>query len=136
MKALATAASSLAILVASGLAGADDEQTPTIKEVMQKLHKGADSPLARLKAALKADEPDWEGIQDATKDFVILGAAMAKNDPPKGDKAGYEELAEAYYESSKKMDDAAKAEDKAAAQAAFAKVAGSCMACHRAHRPN
>jgi hypothetical protein len=56
MKRPACAAGVLALLVASGLAGADDEETPTIKEVMQKRHKGADSPLAKLELALEAEE--------------------------------------------------------------------------------
>ena len=130
----------LTVLAVSCLAtiavGADDKKTPTIKEVMSKLHKGAKSPLAKLKTALKAESPDWKSIQDSTKDFVILGAALAKNDPPKGEKHAYKKLADSYFEQSKAMDDAAKKEDKAAANAAFTKVSTSCMACHKAHKPS
>ena len=84
MKRLACVLSVVSLVVASGLAGAQDENSPTIKDVMQKFHKGANSPLAKLKTALKSDTPDWKSIQDASKDFVILGAALAKNDPPQG----------------------------------------------------
>lgn len=128
--------SALAILGLASLAfgGDDDDNKATIKEVMDKLHKGADSPLAKLKTAFKADSPDWKAVQDETKDFVILGAALAKNDPPKGEKADFKKLADAYYENAKKMDDAAKKEDKTAAEAAFKKVSTSCMACHKAHK--
>lgn len=136
MKRLACAAAVTAVMAAAGLAGADDEPTPTIKEVMQKLHKGADSPLARLKAAFKSDAPDWKSVQDTTKDFVILGASLAKNDPPRGDAAGYKSLAEAYYENAKDLDDAAKEEGLDEARAAFMKVSTSCMACHKAHKPD
>ena len=101
-------------MVASGLAGDQDENSPTIKVVMQKLHKGANSPLAKLKTALKSNSPDWKSIQDSSKDFVILGAALAKNDPPQGEKSNYKKLAEAYYDNAKAMDDAAKAENKQA----------------------
>jgi len=123
-------------LTSFAVGGDDEDKTPTIKEVMQKLHKGADSPLAKLKTALKADAPDWKSIQDKSKDFVILGAAMAKNDPPKGEKKDFKKLADDYYEESKKMDDAAKKEDKTATEAAFKKVSTSCMACHKAHKPD
>ena len=136
MKRLACVLSVVALVVASGLAGAQDENSPTIKVVMQKLHKGANSPLAKLKTALKSNSPDWKSIQDASKDFVILGAGLAKNDPPQGEKSNYKKLAEAYYENAKAMDDAAKAENKQACQAAFTKVSTSCMACHKAHRPS
>jgi hypothetical protein len=116
-------------------AGAQDEKPPTVKAVMEKLHKGANSPLGQLKKAARAEAPDWPAIQKTTKDFVILGAAMAKNDPPKGDKGSWEKLTGAYFEDSKATDDAAKKEDKAAFQAGVGKLSGSCMACHRSHRP-
>ena len=136
MKRLACVLSVLALVVASGLAGAQDENSPTIKVVMQKLHKGANSPLAKLKTALKSNSPDWKSIQDSSKDFVILGASLSKNDPPQGEKANYKKLAEAYYANAKAMDDAARAKNKQACQTAFQKVSTSCMACHKAHRPS
>src|SRR5437899_2533849 len=67
---------------ASLLAVAQDDKAPTIKQVMGKLHKGAKAPIAQLKTQLSAPSPNWESIQKTTKDFVILGAALAKNDPP------------------------------------------------------
>ncbi len=117
-------------------AGADDEKTATIKEVMRKLHKGANAPLAKLKKALAADSPDWEAIQKTTKDFATVGAALPKNDPPKGDKEDFKKLAESYSKNAKSLNEAAKEEDKAEALAAFKKVSTSCMACHKAHKPN
>jgi hypothetical protein len=123
-----------ALAVHSGLAGAQDDTTPSIKVVMKKLHGGASSPLAKLKTALKAENPNWETVRKSTKDFVILGAALAKNDPPKGDKASWKSLSEDYFNEAKKLDDAAEAHDKTAAQAAFKKLAASCKACHGAHK--
>jgi cytochrome c' len=121
---------------ATGFAGSDDEKTPTIKEVMQKLHKGANSPLAKVKKALAADSPDWKDIQKTTKDFATYGAALPKNDPPKGEKEDFKKQADAYSDNAKALNDAAKKEDKEAAQAAFKKVSTSCTACHKAHRPS
>ena len=131
LKPMAFVAGILAVLIIS--AGADDA-TPSIKEVMGKLHKGTSSPLAKLKTALKADTPDWKHVQNLSKDFVILGACLAENKPPRGDEAAYEQLANSYYENAKSLDAAAKAEDKASAQVALNKIGASCKACHAAHK--
>jgi cytochrome c556 len=131
MKRMACMASVLAVLIVAARA---DDSTPSIKEIMGKLHKGANAPLAKLKTALKADAPDWKDVQDLSKDFVILGAGLAKNEPPRGDKSAFEQLANAYYQNAKSLDDASKAEDKAKAQAALNKIGASCKACHSAHK--
>jgi hypothetical protein len=59
MKRAARAASVLAILI---IAARADDSTPSIKEIMGKLHKGPDAPLAKLKTALKSDTPDWKDV--------------------------------------------------------------------------
>src|SRR4051794_34200293 len=101
-----------AIVLGALGAGADDKDTPSIKDVMKKLHKGANAPIAKLKTQLKADKPAWKDIQDEAKDFVILGAALGKNDPPKGDKENWKTLTDSYYENAKALDDAAQKESK------------------------
>ncbi|APW62532.1 cytochrome c [Paludisphaera borealis] len=137
MKRLACVVSVIAFSAVSVWAGGDDDKKPaTIKEVMKKLHKGADAPLNKLKTAFKADSPDWKSIQDLSKGFVTLGADLPKNDAPKGDKADFKKLAEAYYENAKALDAGAKKKDKPAAEAAFKKVSTSCMACHKDHKPD
>ncbi len=132
MKRLICVASTLAVLALA--AGARTDDPPTIKDVMDKLHKGASSPLAKLKTALKAETPDWSAVQDLTKEFEEFGAALAKNDPPRGEKADFEKLAKGYYKNAKALNDAAKAEDKAKAQAALGKIGASCKTCHAAHK--
>jgi cytochrome c556 len=131
MKRTACAASVLAVLI---MAARADDSTPSIKEIMGKLHKGANAPLAKLKTALKSDTPDWKDVQDLTEDFVSLGAGLAKNKPPKGDNSAFKKRADAYYEYAKSLAAAAKAEDKAKAQSALNKIGGSCRACHSAHK--
>ncbi len=137
MKSLVCGASLLALLalvvLTAGPAGADDE-TPSIKDVMGKLHKGANSPLAQLKTQLKSASPDWDKVQKSTKDMVILGASLAKNDPPKGEAASYKALATAYFQNAKAIDDAAQSRDKSATDAALKKLTASCKACHSAHK--
>lgn len=133
----ATAASLMSLLVlgaALPTADAEDTTVPTIKKAMQVLHKGANSPLATLKKSLASDSPNWKQVQDKTKDFVILGASLAKNDPPKGEKASWTKLADSYFSHSKAMDDAAKKEDLKGTRDAFKTLSTSCMACHKAHK--
>jgi cytochrome c556 len=123
---------SLAFL--SGESGVEAEETLTIKQVMVKLHKGANSPLAKLKNELKAETPAWEEIEKQSKDFVILGASLTKNEPRKGDIENWKKLAVSYFQDAKSLDDAAKAHDKAGTEAAFKKLSASCKACHSAHK--
>jgi cytochrome c556 len=123
----------LTAALATGQAGAQDE-AESIKSLMGKLHKGADSPLIQLKKQLKAQPLDWEKIQDETKDLVILGASLSKFDPPKGNPKSYRMLANTYYQNAKNLDDAAQKQDAKAANAAFAKLSSSCMECHKAHK--
>ena len=136
MKRLACGVSVLSVLVLSVLSSsrAADDQTPTIKQIMAKLHKGAKSPLAQVKTALKSDSPHWAQIQKSADSFVMYGAALAKNDPPRGDKGAYEKLSNDFYADAKALQAAAEKEDKAAAQAAFQKLSTSCKACHSAHK--
>ena len=122
------------LVAASLLAVAQDDKAPTIKQVMGKLHKGGTSSIAQLKTQLSAPSPNWETIQKTTKDFVILGAALAKNDPPKGSKESWQKLADTYFQNAKALDDAAKAQDLAAARAAHKRLQSSCKACHGAHK--
>ncbi len=141
MRSLICVASVLAVLafacLAAGTAGAsdDDEETPTIKTVMEKLHKGAKSPVNNLKAALKGNSPDWESVQKEAKLVKKYGDALPKNDPPRGKKEAYEKLAKAYASSAKSLEEAAEKENLKGARDALKKIQGSCTACHKSHRP-
>ena len=95
MKRFACVASVLAVLALA--AGADNPETQTVKQLMNKLHKGANAPLTRLKTALKSETPDWKKVQDASKELVVLGAGLPKTEPAKGDKANYEKLATSLF---------------------------------------
>jgi hypothetical protein len=143
MRSLFCAASVLAFVamacLAAGSAGAssdDDEETPSIKTVMEKLHKGAKSPLNSAKAALKSTTPDWSEIQTQAKLFKKYGEALPKNDPPKGKKEAYAKLAKAYASSAKSFEEAADRENLKGARDSFKKISGSCTACHKSHRPS
>ena len=138
MRSLICAASVLAVMavasLAAGSAGAsdDDEETPTIKTVMEKLHKGGKSPVNNLKAALKGDSPDWEARYRRRQKLVKkYGDALPKNDPPRGKKEAYEKLAKAYASSAKSLEEAAGKENLKGARDALKKIQGSCTACQQ-----
>src|SRR4051812_36809458 len=137
MKRIACMAGVLAVFIAgafvSGKAGAGDD-ADSIKAVMQKLHKGADSPLNTLKTQLKSESPNWTKVQEESKDLVILGASLAKFAPPRGEAASYKKLATNYYNHAKAVDDAAQKQDAAATKAALTKLNASCKECHSAHK--
>ena len=86
----------MAGLVSGPVGASSDDETPSIKKVMKTLHNGKNAPLNKLKAALKGDSPDWAAVQKEAKLFATFGAALPKNDPPRGGKASYEKLAKAY----------------------------------------
>ena len=111
-----------------------DDETPTVKKVMQKLHKGSSSEQKNLGKLAQATPPDWEAISKSTKDFVILGAALAKNDPPKGSKESWKKLTDEYFATAKSLDDAATDKNVDKLKAAQKKMGASCKACHNAHK--
>jgi len=115
----------------TGPAAAKD---PTIKEVMARLHKGANCPLILVKKELQGAQVDWDDVQKTSKEFVVLGGALAKNNPPRGARDSWTKLTRQYLEAAQALDAAAKKKDKTAALAAQAKLAGSCASCHKAHR--
>jgi cytochrome c556 len=141
MRSLYCASGVLAVLLLAGLVAAtagpsSDDETPTIKKVMQTLHKGKTSPLSTVKAALKGDSPDWTKVQKEAKIFATFGAALPKNDPPQGDKASYEKLAKAYASAAEALESSAKKEDLKGAREALKKISNSCAVCHKDHRPS
>jgi cytochrome c556 len=141
MKVLICATSVLMVLAMAGLvagpAGASsDDETPSIKKIMETLHKGQKSPLNTVKAALKKAPPDWSEIQKQANEFATYGESLPKNDPPKGKKAAYEKLANAYASNAKALKESAEKEDLKATKAAFGKISSSCTACHKSHRGN
>ena len=83
MRPLFCVAGVMAVLVLAGLASGpvgatSDDETPSIKKVMDKLHKGKNAPLAKVKAALSGGSPDWEAVQKEAKLFATFGAGAAE----------------------------------------------------------
>lgn len=128
-----TTAGVLATIGLAGLVGAD-APSPTIKQAMAKLHKGATAALPSLKKALGEGSPDWKGIKTTATLISELSAAITDQSPPKGDKANYMTLSKAYASTASDLKEAAEKEDLTAAKAALGKLQGSCMTCHKAHK--
>ena len=112
--------------LASQFARSDDEKTPTIKEVMQKLHKGPSAALAKLKKDLASDSLDWKDIQAKANDFETYGAALPKNDPPKGEKQ-IGKNSRLVLRQCQELNESAKEEDKDGVKAAFAKISNAWL---------
>jgi hypothetical protein len=127
---LALVTGAVLLLNASGA----DDKPPSIKDIMNKAHKGGDSLIQAVGKDLKADTPDWEDAAKKSKELLELGSALGKNNPPKGEKDSWEKLTKLYADTAKELDDAVQKKDKDAALTAHKKLAGSCMNCHRAHR--
>jgi cytochrome c556 len=122
-----------ALLGVAGLAGAQDDK-PTIKQAMGKLHKAGTGALPSIKKSLAAETPDWKGIKKTNKLIADLSAAITELEPPKGDQADYTKQSKAYATNAKSLKDAADKEDAAAAKAAFGKLNTSCKSCHDVHK--
>src|SRR4051794_38633513 len=108
-------ASLLTLLVVVVVVRAAD---PTTKDIMTKAHKGPNSELFNIARELKEDEPKWDDIKKETADLVEMAKALAKNDPPKGDKESWQKLSKQYLDKATALDAAAKKMDVKATEAA------------------
>lgn len=139
MRALICAASLLGLLSifawTAGTAGAQDDEKPTIKQIMAKLHKGSKAPLKTVQTELKNDSPDWTKVEAEAVIIDKFGTFLAKAEAPRGDQADYEKLAKAYGKNAKALKTAAADKDLDKARDASKKLGASCKSCHTAHKP-
>ena len=137
MKRLVCLAGALAVIglavLSASLAGAADEKAATIKDVMDALHKEAKSPLAQLKAELKAESPDWAKIKMTTKEFVTYGAALPKTIAPRRF-SGFQEARHELLQRRQGRRRGGAEGGQVGRQAAFSKLTGMCKTCHAAHK--
>lgn len=116
-------------------AGAQGEKTPSVKEAMAAQHKGPNSLLAKLKKGLATATPDWAALKKDSSSYATFAVALTKNDAPKGDAAAWTKAATAFCTDAAALDAAVQKEDLATTKTLVMKVSGSCMGCHKAHRP-
>jgi cytochrome c556 len=114
---------------------ATEDKTPSCGDIMKKINNPKAGLHGKIGKALKSDAaPAWDDMQKQMKDYHKLADALAKNEPPKGEKKDWEKLAKAYAENAKKLQDAINKKDKDAASKAHSAISKSCKACHDAHR--
>jgi hypothetical protein len=114
--------------------GAAEDEVPTIKKIMAKLTKGKTSLTPKIGAELKKDDPAWDTLQTQMAEYVKYAAYMEQNDPPKGNKDEWKDVARAFAVDAKELDDAIGKKEKEASLIAHDKLAKSCMSCHKAFK--
>ena len=122
-KLLCVVAVALAIVVA-GHVTAKNLAPKEIGEIMKEAHGGGAKSLRAKVIAGKGDEAD-------AKKLLALYEDLAKNDPPKGEKADWKKKTDAILAAAKKV--AAKPDDAVATKALG--TATNCAACHKEHKP-
>ena len=124
----------LAVSVGPGATAQDKkaEKIPSIKQIMVAAHKGDDTLITKVKAAVK--DENWEDAQKAAKTLSENGVALGKNKPKRGETSSWETLTKAYAESTKAVADATEKKDTDATTKALDTIRDSCKACHQAHR--
>ncbi len=129
---IASAIALTVVLVATATSSAADD--PSIKEIMTKAHKGADSLKSKLEKELKGKEVAWADVQKEAKELNTLGEQLVKAKPSKGEMTSWEKLAKAYSADAKALSEAADKKEQKDAVAALKKINASCGACHKAHK--
>ncbi len=124
----------VALLVVFGVAAAQEKKDASIKDIMNKAHKGGDSIIGKLGKQLKSDTPNWDDVQKESKELVSLGTDLGKATPPKGEKESWSMLTSRYVKTAKDLETDAQKKDKVAANDALTKLRGSCTDCHKAHK--
>jgi cytochrome c556 len=125
----------LAVFVLSGPGPVNaDDKTPSIEDIMKKLH-GKNGSHKLINKALESDPLDWDVIGKHAKIYADLSALLEKDKPEKGDEAGFKKLAQAYAKDAKELAAAAQKKDKDAVKTVFGRLKESCETCHENHRP-
>jgi cytochrome c556 len=131
-------AATVAALAIVGLAlpvSAADDKTPSVSDIMKKCNGGPKGLCAIIGKGLQAKEPKWEDIQKEAKELVECATFLPKTKAPKGEQASYEKLSKGYLDIAKDIQAAADKKEQKDAVAAQKKLTGTCMECHKAHRP-
>ena len=125
----------MAVVLAGGAGGvrAEDkkeEKVPTVKEIMQKGHKGTDAYIGKIKKLAKDEK--WDDAKEISKTLAFFGENIGKNKPTKGDADSWEKLSKKYAESTKAAHKAVEDKDAKALDKALNSI--NCMECHKVHR--
>ena len=126
----------LAVFVCYGAAANASDQKddlPDISEIMKKGHHKTDGYLARIKASAK--EGKWEDASKDAKSLILLGDALGKNKPPKGEAKSWETLTKKYQANTVAVEKAVAGKDVKGVDATVGAIQKSCGECHSQHKP-
>ena len=119
--------------VACSVAAEDKEAKPKdIEEIMKKAHGGAKAYIKAVNKAVK--DKKWDDAAPTAKAWAAIAPHLSSFDPPKGDKASWKKMADAYGKQVKELEAAVKEKDEKAAKAALGKIQKGCGSCHKAHK--
>jgi cytochrome c556 len=122
----------LAVIVAgTGVQAEDKDKTPSIKELMQKMH-GKKGFRAAVPKEIK--DKDWDTAAKDAKAWFTCAQALTKATPKKGEKEDFTKLATTYCKTVKTLLDACESKDAKKANGALGKIGGTCKSCHDGHR--
>jgi cytochrome c556 len=125
-----------AAVAVCGLVGLSAGAYPdaSIHDVMEQAHKPTKGLRALIGTEVAKPKPDWTEVQKMSKEYVMLAAALGKNDPPKGDKLSWKKMTSGFESAVKALDVAAGKKDANGVKAASKKIGDACMPCHKLHR--
>ena len=109
-----------------------DDKIPSIEDIMGNQHS-KDGTLDKITAAVKKDDPEWDKIQDLSKEYAKEISLLGKNKMPdgKGTAAQWKDWTKQISDSAKNVDEQAKKKDKEGLTKAIAKIKpDQCMRCH------
>ena len=123
-KLLCGALAALAVLVVGQLGARNVAAPKEIGDIMKEAHTPPNNSLRKKVIEAKGSEED-------AKKLLALYEDLAKNEPPKGEKAAWKKKTDTIIAAAKKV--AAKPDDAVAAKALG--TATNCAACHKEHKP-
>jgi len=101
-----------------------------VKEMMTQVHKGEKSALARTRAEVQKESPDWEALAKDARSFTAMGEMLVTGVSP------YPYTSpKSYIDSAAALTKATQDKDQKGAATAFTKLSQSCVACHGYHDP-
>ena len=128
--ALSAAAVMLAAFANPLSADAKDDKLPDISEIMKKGHAKSDGYITKIRTAVKSQ--NWDDAQKYAKDFAILGEALGKNKPPKGEARSWEALTKKYADNTKLVLKGTENKDAKTVNKGLGGI--NCAECHKAHK--
>ena len=126
----------ITFVLASSLTGValsqgDEEKAKTkanFKTMMQKTHKGNDSPIGKISAQLKADTPDWIELTKQTKELNAMAKFLGAYEVSDSGVTPYRKGVTA-------LESAVSKKDKPSAVEARKVFLQSCSNCHYCYAP-